>query len=384
MSETAEAPCDDAGVVAAIMAAVATREPLNVFGNDGKRAMLRPVQAARGLSTRNLSGITFYSPDELVISARAGTSLPVIDTMLAEHGQYVIAEPPDLGRLLGTATPPTLGGTVAANLSGPRRIAAGAMRDHVLGVRAVNGEGTIIHSGGRVLKNVTGLDLCKLLAGSHGTLAVMTEITLKVLPAPESTATLVVPDLDAGRGVTVLATALSAPFGVSGAAYLPAAAAARVPELGDVGKGAALVRLENFTASVAYRAKRLAAELACFGVPRQIGDGDSRSLWRAIRDAVPLPAAEEDAIWRVSVRPSAAPAFLDALIAINAEWFLDWGGGLIWIAAPAQAAIHQAVTKAAGTAGGTWVLLRAPEAFRASLDVLPPPLCRCSPASPVG
>jgi glycolate oxidase FAD binding subunit len=369
----AEAPGDDAGVVAVIVTAATAREPLAVFGNGGKRAMLRPVQAARGLSTRNLSGITLYSPAELVISARAGSELPEIEAALAAHGQHLIAEPPDLGPLLGAATPPTLGGTVAANLSGPRRIAAGAMRDHVLGVRAVNGEGTVIHSGGRVLKNVAGLDLCKMLAGSHGTLAVMTEITLKVLPAPESTATLTIPGLDVAQGVAVLAAALGSPFGVSGAAYLPAAAAARMPELGAAGEGVALARLENFAPSVAYRAGRLAAELTRFGPPRLVKDAESRFIWRAIRDAKPLPAAEADAIWRVSIRPSAAPGLVGALAATGAGWFLDWGGGLVWIAAAAEASTHRAITAAASAAGGAWTLLRAPEALRAGLDVLPPP-----------
>jgi len=372
MSE-AELPEDDAGVVAAIMEAVAAREPLSVFGNGGKRSMLRPVQAARGLSTHNLSGITLHSPGELVISARAGTPVPVIEAALAEHGQHLVAEPPDLGWLLGTAAPATLGGMVAANLSGPRRIAGGAMRDHVLGVRAVNGEGTIIHSGGRVLKNVTGLDLCKLLAGSFGTLAVMTEITLKVLPAPESTATLAIPDLDPAQGVAALAASLGSPFGVSGAAYLPAAAAARVPELGAMGQGVALARIENFASSVAYRAGRLAAELNRFGQPRLVEDDVSRAIWRAVRDAVPLTAGEEEAVWRVSVRPSAAPRLVRVLAAADASWFLDWGGGLLWIAAPAEASSYEAICAAVMAAGGTWILLRAPEALRAGLDVLPPP-----------
>ncbi len=372
MSE-AEAPEDDAGIVAAITAAVAAREPLSISGNGGKRAMLRPVQAARGLSTRNLSGITLHSPAELVISARAGTPLPVIEAALAEHGQHLIAEPPDLGRLLGTTAPATLGGMVAANLSGPRRIAGGAMRDHVLGARAVNGEGTIIHSGGRVLKNVTGLDLCKLLAGSFGTLAVMTEITLKVLPAPESTATIAVPHLDPAQGVAALAASLGSPYGVSGAAYLPAAAAALVPELGAVGEGVALARIENFASSVAYRAGRLAGELSRFGQPRLVEDEASRAIWRAVRDAVPLTAGEEDAVWRVSVRPSAAPGLVRALAVTDARWFLDWGGGLVWIAAPAEASGHQAIIAAVTAAGGTWMLLRAPETLRVGLDVLPPP-----------
>jgi glycolate dehydrogenase FAD-binding subunit len=383
-----EAPSDDAAIAAAIAAAAAAREPLSIAGNASKEPMLRPVQAARTLSTRNLAGITLHSPAELVLSARAGTPLAVIEAALAEHAQHLIAEPPDLRVLLGTTAPPTLGGTVGANLSGPRRIAGGAMRDHVLGMRAVNGEGTPIHSGGRVLKNVTGLDLCKLIAGSHGTLAVMTEITLKVLPAPERTATVALPALDAAAGVAVLSAALGSPYAVSGAAYLPDAAAARVPALADLAAGAtqrtaqgaaaeatagvALARIEDFAPSVAYRAERLAADLARFGRARLIEDATSRPLWQAIRDALPLPAAPADAIWRVSVRPSAAPRLAAAVGAAGGSWFLDWGGGLVWIAAPADAATHQAITEAATAAGGVWMLLRAPDALRAGLPVLPP------------
>ncbi len=169
-----------------------TREPLLIQGNGTKAGMLRPVQAARTLSAAGLSGINLYAPKELIISAWAGTPLPEIEAALTEAGQHLIAEPPDLSDLLGaTGKPQTLGGVVATNLSGPRRVAWGAMRDHVMGIRAVTGRAEVIRSGGRVLKNVTGLDLCKLLTGSHGTLGVITEITLKVLPAPEATGTLV-------------------------------------------------------------------------------------------------------------------------------------------------------------------------------------------------
>ena len=179
-------------IATAITDAGKAGEPLLVCGNGTKRSMLRPVQAARRISTSSLTGITLYAPKELIISARAGTPLPDIEAALAENGQHLIAEPPDLTALLGadvpaSGVPQTIGGIVATNLSGPRRVAWGAMRDHVMGIRAVNGAGEVIHSGGRVLKNVTGLDLCKLLSGSHGTLAVITEVTLKVLPAPETT-----------------------------------------------------------------------------------------------------------------------------------------------------------------------------------------------------
>jgi glycolate oxidase FAD binding subunit len=256
------APLDEAGVASAIAEAAAANEPLLVCGNGTKTKMLRPVQAARSLSVRNLTGITLRAPKEMVISARAGTSLAEIEAAVAEDNQYLIGEPPDLTALLGGATlPQTLGGIVAANLSGPRRVAWGAMRDHVMGVRAVNGTGEVIHSGGRVLKNVTGLDLCKLLTGSHGTLAVLTEITLKVLPAPETTGSLVMAGLDAVQGVVALSSALGSPYGVSGAAWLPEDAAALVPELAGLGKTVAIIRIEDFATSVAYRLERLRSEL---------------------------------------------------------------------------------------------------------------------------
>jgi glycolate oxidase FAD binding subunit len=219
------APPDETSLAAVILAAAERREPLSVQGFGSKAAMLRPVQAAATLSTRNLTGITLYSPRELIISARAGTALPEIEAALTEHNQHLIAEPPDLSALLGGSAVQSWGGVVATNLSGPRRIAWGAMRDHVLGIRAVNGRGEVIRSGGRVLKNVTGLDLAKLLTGSHGTLGVLTEITVKVLPAPESTGSLVIRGLDAVQGVAALAAALGSPYGVSGAAWLPAWAA---------------------------------------------------------------------------------------------------------------------------------------------------------------
>ncbi|MGH7042320.1 MAG: FAD-binding protein, partial [Acetobacteraceae bacterium] len=197
-ADAALAPTEESAIADTIATAAAAGEPLAIQGNATKRAMLRPVQAARMLSTANLRGITLHSPKELVLRAHAGTQVKDIEAALAAEGQHLIAEPPDFSALFGAARPATLGGTVAANLSGPRRIAWGAMRDHVLGLRAVNGSGEVIRAGGRVLKNVTGLDLCKLLAGSYGTLAVITEITLKVLPAPEAVGTVMLPDLFCG------------------------------------------------------------------------------------------------------------------------------------------------------------------------------------------
>jgi glycolate oxidase FAD binding subunit len=362
----------EAAIAAAITNAAATGEPLLVHGNGTKLGMLRPVQAARSLTTQDLTGITLYAPKELILSARAGTPLPEIEAALAGHGQHLIAEPPDLSALLGTTgRPQTIGGVVATNLSGPRRVAWGAMRDHVMGIRAVTGRGELIHSGGRVLKNVTGLDLCKLLTGSHGTLGVITEVTVKVLPAPQATGTIVLAGPDAAAGVAALSAGLGSPFSVSAAAWLPAEAAARVPELAGLDRPVALLRIEDFAASVAYRTAKLRDQLGLPGADI-LDDATSRAVWRAVRDAVPLATTPDEAVWRVSVRPSAGPGVLQAAMSAGAHGFLDWGGGLVWLAGPATAATHAAVEAAARAAAGTWTLLRAPDTLRTAVAVVPP------------
>jgi len=314
--------------------------------------MLRPVQASATLSTAALSGITLYAPNELVMSAQAGTPLAEIEAALAAHGQQMIAEP---SHYFGEGQ--TIGGVVGANLSGPRRITGGALRDHVLGVRCVNGKGEILRFGGRVLKNVTGLDLGKLLTGSFGTLAVLSEITFKVLPIPEATGTVVVRGIDADDGVKVMSAGLGSPFSVSGAAYLPA-------------EKMAVLRIEDFAASVAYRTEKLAAQLRVFGAVEIWDTAASLALWRDVRDCRMLGAG--DAVWKLSVPPSAAPALLGKLEEVGVSGFMDWGGGLIFGAGEADEATHAAVCAAAVAAGGVWWLLRAPEPLRAVVDVVPP------------
>jgi glycolate oxidase FAD binding subunit len=358
-------------IVAAVAEAARTREPLLIQGNGTKAGMLRPVQAARTLSTAGLSGINLYAPKELIISAWSGTPLSEIEATLTAAGQHLIAEPPDLSVLLrANGKPQTLGGVVATNLSGPRRVAWGAMRDHVMGVRAVTGRAEVIRSGGRVLKNVTGLDLCKLLTGSHGTLGVITELTLKVLPAPEATGTLILPDLDATAGVAILSAALGSPFGVSGATWLPADAVARVSGLEAVRGSATLIRIEDFSPSVTYRIGRLKDQFAVTGAVTLDTDV-SRALWKDVRDARPLIAGETDAVWRVSVRPSAGPSVLTTLRPAGVTGYLDWGGGLVWLAGPPDAATHAAVEAAANAAGGNWTLMRAPDTLRGAVRVVP-------------
>jgi glycolate oxidase FAD binding subunit len=364
------APIDEAGVADGIRDAADRGEPLSIEGFGSKAGMLRPVQAARTLSTRNLTGITLYSPRELILSARAGTPVAEIEAALAEHKQHLIAEPPDLSVLLGGSAVQSWGGVVATNLSGPRRVAWGAMRDHVMGIRAVNGRGEVIRSGGRVLKNVTGLDLCKLLTGSHGTLGVLTEITVKVLPVPESTGSLVIRGLDAAQGVTALSAAMGSPYGVSGAAWLPAWAAADIPGLGE--GSATVIRMEEFAPSVIYRLGRLVEDLARFGAAETLGDAGSRAVWQAIRDVTPIRVSAGEAVWLVSTRPSRGPLVLAAAEAAGARGFLDWSGGRVWLAAPGSGALHTAITAAVAAQGGTWTLMRAPESLRAAVEVVPP------------
>jgi glycolate oxidase FAD binding subunit len=354
------APADEAGIIAAVQAARAAREPLAIEGQGSKRGLLRPVQAARSLSTRGLTGVTLYRPAELIISACAGTPLAEIEAALAEKGQQLIAESPYLNGVFGTSAPPSIGGVVAANLSGPRRITWGATRDHVMGLRFINGAGEVIRSGGRVLKNVTGLDLCKLLSGSFGTLGVITEVTLKILPAPETSATLLIETPDLASAVAALSAGLGSPYGVSAAAALPVK-----------DHVIAAVRLEDFAASVAYRMEKLRGVLGSFGTQRVMEDAESRAFWRGVREVEPLQAMPDEAIWRVSVRPSAGPEVAAAASAIGGRVMLDWGGGLVWIAASPSSTNHTLISEAARIQGGAAMVFRAPESLRLAVAVLP-------------
>jgi glycolate oxidase FAD binding subunit len=359
------APDDEAGFTAAINAAVADRAPLSIEGLGSKAGFLREMQTAATLSTRNHAGISLYAPQELIVSARTGTTLAALEAKLAEGGQHLIAEPPHYAFLDGADQ--TIGGVVAANLSGPRRVAWGAMRDHLMGMRAVTGRGEVVRSGGRVLKNVTGLDLCKLFAGSYGTLGVMTEVTLKVLPKPQATGTVVLYGLTPEVASRALAVALGSPFSVSGAAFLPQEAAMAV----GYERAITIARIEDFADSVTYRVGQLGALWAKFGTVETLETAQSVALWRAVRDAEPLPIQPGDAVWRVSVQPSRGAAVLDAGHGAGLFGYLDWGGGLAFLTGPATMAAHEVVVGAARRARGDWWLLRAPPELRRSIDAVP-------------
>ncbi len=330
--------------------------PLHITGG-GTRDIGTPIEGAP-LRTTGLTGITLYEPGALTLVAQAGTSLAEIETALDSENQRLAFEPMDHRALLQTTGTPTIGGVVAANVSGSRRISVGACRDHLLGVRYVDGQGTIIKNGGRVMKNVTGYDLVKVLAGSYGTLGVLSEISLKVLPKPETSTTLCLHDLSVTDSVSAMSAALGSPFEVTGAATVASTT---------------YLRLEGFEASVAYRAERLRALLAGYGAITQIAHSDGETLWRDITNVQAFK--DHAAVTRVSVQPSHAPKFAQALTD-DSDLAMDWGGGLMWFGMRGNDAqntdFHLKLQAMARQNGGHATLIKAPASLRSSLSVFQP------------
>jgi glycolate oxidase FAD binding subunit len=356
---TTFAPLSEDEACAVVAEAAARRMPLALVGGGTKAAVGRPAQSEATLSSAGLAGITLYEPAELVVAARAGTPVAEVVRVLAERGQELPFEPADYRHLLGSQGEPTMGALAAANVSGPRRIAAGAARDSLIGVRFVNGRGEAIKSGGRVMKNVTGLDLVKGIANSWGTLGFLTEVTFRVLPKAERVATLVLSGLSDRNAVAALCAAVASPFEVSGAAHLP---------------GRTLVRIEGFAVSVEYRLAELKRLLKRFGPADVLEGEEAASLWRSVRDAEPLAEPRDRAVWRLSTAPTRGPD-VTARIArdLDARWFYDWSGGSVWLAVPATGDAGAGVVRAAvAEAGGHATLIRAPAEVRAAVDVFQP------------
>jgi glycolate oxidase FAD binding subunit len=363
------APQDESELAEILRNATARRAPLRLVGAGSKRALGRP-STGEALSLAAFSGVTLYEPEELVISAGAATPRAEIEALLDAHGQELAFEPIDFGALFGSAAG-TLGGLIATGASGPRRIKAGALRDHLLGFRCVTGQGEIVKSGGRVMKNVTGYDLSKLVAGSFGTLAALTEVTLKVLPKASSEATLLVIGLDEAQSLAALREATRAPVDASGFAMLPAGA---LP-LGLAGAAAA-IRLEGPAISLSSRREELIALLTPKGGAFETLDAvASRSLWRRLRDAEPL-AQKPGHLWRVSLAPTDGAKLLESLRAAGAApsaHFYDWAGGLVWLCfEPADDAHAGAVRRLAEKLDGQATLLRADDEIRARVGVFQP------------
>src|SRR6202167_3324549 len=371
-------PRDAAEVEQAVQWALADEKTLEIVGAGSKRAIGRAAQWDATLDLSGLSGITLYEPAELVLSAKAGTPLVEIETLLAANAQELAFEPLDYGPLLGvTPGAATIGGVISANLSGPRRIKVGAARDHFLGVAAVSGRGESFKAGGRVVKNVTGYDLCKLLAGSWGTLAAMTEVTVKTLPRAETEETLVLVPRDDATAAQAMTAAMGSFADVSAAAYLPAGSASHVDEIQALGGAATALRLEGVAPSVAHRKDVLAKLLAGFGKLESLSTAVSRAFWRAIRDVAPFAAGGqvgEYHVWRISTAPARGVEVGRKLTeAAGAEVFYDWAGGLVWAALPPADDVGATIVRAiVGTAGGHATLTRAPAAVRAQVDVFEP------------
>ncbi len=333
--------------------------PLQITGG-GTRPVGRPFAGAP-LSLAGLSGITLYEPGALTIVTKAGTPVAEIEAALAAENQRLAFEPMDFRTISGTSGTPTIGGVVAGNVSGPRRIVVGACRDFLLGVRFVNGSGKIIKNGGRVMKNVTGYDLVKLMCGSYGTLGVLTEVALKVLPDVETAATLRFAGVELSQSIALMSDALGSPYEVTGAARSGT----------DT-----LLRIEGFAQSVAYRADALRKRLGPFGEAEIIADAETHAtIWRGIRDLSGL--AKHETIWRVSLRPSHTDNFIKTLQQSHRfDYALDWGGGLIWVATLTDSgnsmALHADLQRRAALTNGHSTLMKAPVALRTAVASFQP------------
>jgi glycolate oxidase FAD binding subunit len=369
-------PVDEREFSRLLAEATATSTPIALAGAGTKASIGRPINATTQLSTRALRGITLYEPNEMVMSARSGTSLAQIEDALSARRQMLAFEPIGLGGLGGgEATDATIGGIFATNLSGARRIRVGAARDHLLGVRAVSGSGEVFKSGGRVMKNVTGLDLCRGLAGSWGTLAVMCEVTFKVQPMPEETATLILLGLPDAIAVEVLCEAMTTPYEVSGAVHLQPSVVARLWHDGLRAQAQAVtaLRLENFAKSVAYRKARLKEHLKAYGDIHDLDTENSHAFWGELRQLSVLQDSDAP-VWRISTAPTEGPKVVAAISAyMRCRALYDWSGGLVWAEVlPTTDAGAADIRRVMATHGGHATLIRAEPQVRAAVEVFQP------------
>jgi glycolate oxidase FAD binding subunit len=342
----------------ALAATIAGGLPSEIIGSGSKKPLGRPTQSNSILDMSGFKGISLYEPDELVLEAGAGTPMSEIEKLLAKNNQQLAFEPPDYSKLLGSKKSGTLGGLIACGLSGPRRIKAGAARDHILGFSGVSGRGEIFKAGGRVVKNVTGFDLAKLMVGSYGTLVALTQITMKVLPAAATEETVVLNGLDDGRAIKAMSLAMQSSCEVSGAAHLPGAQT--------------LLRLEGIRPSVISRRDKLRGLLKEFGAAEVLGEKQSRTQWIAVRDVHLLSGDQTRAVWKLSVTPSMGAEIVGRISKqLDAKYFFDWAGGLIWLSAPAADDASASIIRGSFDRGHA-TLIRAPESVRACVDVFQP------------
>ena len=368
-------------VLEALKWASAEGKTLNVQGRGTKGALGRVALCEHTLDLSVLAGIEDYAPSELVLTAKAGTPLVDIERALDEQEQELSFEPPDFGPLLGKAPDEgSVGGVIACNLAGSKRIKAGAARDHFLGFHGVSGRSEEFKSGGKVVKNVTGFDLSKLMAGSYGTLAVMTEVTLKVLPKPEKIRTVLVSWARDGiydhGGVRSMTDALGSSHEVSGAAFIPAKVTgfSNVDYIKSIGGSVTAIRVEGPGPSVEHRAEELKKQLKIYGGVEELHTTNSIAFWKEVRDVSFLATNQERAIWRLSVPPAnGSQVALSILEGHPGEVIYDWGGGLIWLAIEEKDNAGEAVVRAAvNEVGGHATLFRASEKLRSDIPVFHP------------
>ena len=381
-SDSALRPADEAALAETVADLLARGEAVEVVGAGTKRAFGRPDAPPLRLETAAFDGIRLYEAEELVMSAGAATSLDVIEAALAACNQMLAFEPPDMAALYRCGRARHDRRRVRGAISpGRGACVSGAARDHILGVRAVSGRGEAFKAGGRVVKNVTGYDVPKLLSGAFGTLAVMTEVTFRVLPAPETTATLLASRTGDVELLAAMTEALASPHDVSGAAVLSGAVAAqsKVAALAAIGAPVAALRVEGFGPSVAARLAALTELLGSGRALAVLEDAESAVLWREVRDlaayAPDAPLGRERCVWRVSIPGSGAAEVLDAVSRATAfECIADWGGGRLFLAVPEGIgdAFAPSVRAAAAAAGGHAILLRAPDALRRIVPPFPP------------
>jgi glycolate oxidase FAD binding subunit len=370
-------PSDAKQIAEMVSWVVAEGDTLEIVAGGTKRALGRPMKTDHVLDVSRLAGIVEYEAAELVLTAQPGEPLALINAELAKKRQMLAFEPPDWRALLGAEGEQTLGGVIACNLAGSRRVRAGSARDYILGFSAVNGFGEIWKAGGKVVKNVTGYDMCKLQAGAYGTLSALTEVTIKVMPKPETACTIVLHGLADEVAIPVLANALNSPFEVSGAAHLPATAARRSKvSVVAAGLGAATVmRLEGPRPSVVYRTTALESLV---GRGARLNEAETEAFWSEVGAVQPYLAQGSRIVWRVCPTPSHAPSVAYSILSglQSAEFYFDWGGGLIWLSLDSEEAGPDAgagiVRPVVKTAGGHATLVVAPDAIRASVPVFEP------------
>ena len=368
----------------AIAWANAEGKGIAVEGAGTKAGIGNPFEPHLVLSLSGFAGVVDYEPTELVLTAKAGTPVAAIEALLAARGQRLAFEPMDHGPLFGAERGhATLGGINAANVSGPRRIKVGAARDHFLGFAGVSGRGEAFKAGGKVVKNVTGYDLAKLIAGSWGTLAVLTELTLKVMPTPPRAATLLIAGAADALAAKAMSAALNAAAEVTGAAHLPAEIAARAPvaAVTEGGCSVTAIRIEGVEPSISPSAWAVAAALPGLTLIDRLDDDETARLWRWIRDAEAFAGGERQ-IWRLSLAPMSGPAAVSAITReIEAQAFYDWGGGLVWLACADEIASGVVIRGVVARLGGHATLVRADAACRYVLGAFqaePPPLAALS------